>query len=72
MDVEEESVEPPPVRSPTPQPAFEMPRTHEQKEAIRRKWQSILGYHTLFRIYCEQVVLTIIYSSITEKTSPWL
>ncbi|XP_047020891.1 patj homolog [Helicoverpa zea] len=25
------------------QPAFEMPRTHEQKEAIRRKWQAILG-----------------------------
>ncbi|KAI8438539.1 hypothetical protein MSG28_011012 [Choristoneura fumiferana] len=24
-------------------PAFEMPRTHEQKETIRRKWQSILG-----------------------------
>ncbi|CAH2050422.1 unnamed protein product, partial [Iphiclides podalirius] len=40
---DEESVEVQPVRSPTPQPAFEMPRTHEQKEAIRRKWQSILG-----------------------------
>ncbi|XP_013134747.1 PREDICTED: patj homolog [Papilio polytes] len=30
-------------RTPTPPPAFEMPRTHEQKEAIRRKWQAILG-----------------------------
>ncbi|KPI94885.1 Multiple PDZ domain protein [Papilio xuthus] len=41
---EEEIVEPPPApRTPTPQPAFEMPRTHEQKEAIRRKWQAILG-----------------------------
>ncbi|KAJ2947897.1 hypothetical protein O0L34_g9687 [Tuta absoluta] len=26
-----------------PQPAFEMPRTQEQKEAIRTKWQNILG-----------------------------
>ncbi|KAI5640585.1 PDZ domain (Also known as DHR or GLGF) domain-containing protein [Phthorimaea operculella] len=26
-----------------PQPAFDMPRTHEQKEAIRTKWQNILG-----------------------------
>ncbi|XP_072937056.1 patj homolog [Epargyreus clarus] len=31
-----------PPRTPPP-PAFEMPRTHEQKEAIRRKWQAILG-----------------------------
>ncbi|CAK1602052.1 unnamed protein product [Parnassius mnemosyne] len=41
--IEEDSAEPPLARSPTPQPAFEMPRTHEQKEAIRRKWQAILG-----------------------------
>ncbi|CAG4978650.1 unnamed protein product [Parnassius apollo] len=40
---EEDIAEPPLARSPTPQPAFEMPRTHEQKEAIRRKWQAILG-----------------------------
>ncbi|XP_045510578.1 patj homolog isoform X2 [Colias croceus] len=26
-----------------PQPAFEMPRTQEQKDAIKRKWQAILG-----------------------------
>ncbi|XP_049881391.1 patj homolog [Pectinophora gossypiella] len=29
--------------APRPQPPFEMPRTHEQKDAIRRKWQAILG-----------------------------
>ncbi|KPJ07596.1 Patj-like [Papilio machaon] len=41
---EEEIVEPAAApRTPTPQPAFEMPRTNEQKEAIRRKWQAILG-----------------------------
>ncbi|XP_063548505.1 patj homolog [Cydia strobilella] len=45
----ESSVEDPapsPPRSPPgarAQPAFEMPRGAEQKEAIRRKWQSILG-----------------------------
>ncbi|CAK1540022.1 unnamed protein product [Leptosia nina] len=26
-----------------PQPSFEMPRTQEQKDAIKRKWQAILG-----------------------------
>ncbi|XP_053620496.1 patj homolog [Plodia interpunctella] len=31
---------PPGTRS---QPAFEMPRTQEQKDAIKRKWQAILG-----------------------------
>ncbi|XP_026731623.1 patj homolog [Trichoplusia ni] len=35
---------PPPVpAAPRPQPAFEMPRTQEQKDAIKRKWQAILG-----------------------------
>lgn len=30
------------------QPAFEMPRTPEQQEAIKRKWQAILGlYHVI-------------------------
>ncbi|XP_026758906.1 patj homolog [Galleria mellonella] len=28
---------------PRPHPPFEMPRTNEQKEAIKRKWQAILG-----------------------------
>ncbi|XP_068626985.1 patj homolog isoform X2 [Battus philenor] len=40
---EEETAEPSLPLSPVPQPTFEMPRTHEQKEAIRRKWQAILG-----------------------------
>lgn len=26
-----------------PQPAFEMPRTQEQRDAIKRKWQAVLG-----------------------------
>ncbi|CAH0592471.1 unnamed protein product [Chrysodeixis includens] len=35
---------PPPVPVvPRPQPTFEMPRTQEQKDAIKRKWQAILG-----------------------------
>ncbi|XP_061385882.1 patj homolog isoform X1 [Danaus plexippus] len=40
---------PPPVEMPVEEPetpsvpAFEMPRTQEQKDAIKRKWQSILG-----------------------------
>lgn len=33
----------PPATALRPAPAFEMPRTPEQKEAIRRKWQAILG-----------------------------
>ncbi|XP_041975812.1 patj homolog [Aricia agestis] len=37
-----EEVEESPPRTPAP-PPFEMPRTQEQKDAIKRKWQSILG-----------------------------
>ncbi|XP_028156250.1 patj homolog [Ostrinia furnacalis] len=33
----------PPPPAPRPQPAFEMPRSQEQKDAIKRKWQAILG-----------------------------
>ncbi|XP_045448392.1 patj homolog [Melitaea cinxia] len=49
LETNAEESEPSPPRSPTlpppapPAPAFEMPRTHEQKEAIKRKWQAILG-----------------------------
>ncbi|XP_052743497.1 patj homolog [Bicyclus anynana] len=43
-----EDSEPSPPRSPVPPapragPQFEMPRTQEQKDAIKRKWQAILG-----------------------------
>lgn len=33
----------PPAPASRPSPPFEMPRTNEQKDAIRRKWQAILG-----------------------------
>ncbi|CAG9796582.1 unnamed protein product [Diatraea saccharalis] len=44
-----EDLSPPPPRTPPtppasrPHPPFEMPRTQEQKDAIKRKWQAILG-----------------------------
>ncbi|RVE48543.1 hypothetical protein evm_006854 [Chilo suppressalis] len=49
VDSAVEEVSPSPPRSPpTPpsqrsHPPFEMPRTQEQKDAIKRKWQAILG-----------------------------
>ncbi|XP_047528926.1 patj homolog [Vanessa atalanta] len=50
LETNMEESEPSPPRSPAPPPpaprqapAFEMPRTNEQKEAIKRKWQAILG-----------------------------
>nr|XP_026493684.1 patj homolog [Vanessa tameamea] len=50
LETNVEESEPSPPRSPAPPPpaprqapAFEMPRTTEQKEAIKRKWQAILG-----------------------------
>ncbi|XP_045771822.1 patj homolog [Maniola jurtina] len=49
LETNAEESEPSPPRSPVPPPApravpqFEMPRTQEQKDAIKRKWQAILG-----------------------------
>ncbi|CAH2242179.1 patj homolog [Pararge aegeria] len=47
LETNVEEIEPSPPRSPipapTPTPQFEMPRTQEQKDAIKRKWQAILG-----------------------------
>ncbi|CAH0727303.1 unnamed protein product, partial [Brenthis ino] len=41
---EESRASPPrPAPAPAPAPHFEMPRTPEQKDAIKRKWQAILG-----------------------------
>ncbi|XP_050666578.1 patj homolog [Leptidea sinapis] len=34
---------PPPAASHRSQPSFEMPRSQEQKDAIKKKWQAILG-----------------------------
>ncbi|KAH9637640.1 hypothetical protein HF086_009308 [Spodoptera exigua] len=48
LELESVSVESAPEEAPIvtvtrTQPAFEMPRTQEQKDAIKRKWQAILG-----------------------------
>lgn len=37
------STSPPPPTITRSHPVFEMPRTQEQKDVIKRKWQAILG-----------------------------